>query len=74
MRTIETTAIVGADGTLTVQAPGVDAGQYRVVVVIDEQQPVGNGVKKPLRLSAYPVGLASDEISFRREDLYDEEH
>jgi hypothetical protein len=70
MRTIETTALVGEDRKLTVQLPAeINPGHHHVVVVIEEDgappaQPA------PLRFSAYPVGLAVDHFTFRREELY----
>jgi hypothetical protein len=30
-------------------------------------------VREPLRFSAYQVGLISDDFTFRREDLYDDD-
>lgn len=36
----------------------------------DNPQP---GQKEPLRFSAYEVGLISDDFTFRREDLYDDD-
>ena len=38
MRAIETTAVVGPDGALTIAQPvDVPAGRHRVILVIDEQ-------------------------------------
>jgi len=70
MRTIETTAVVDEDRKLTVQLPvEINPGHHRVVVVIEE-----NGVPpvkpEPLRFSTYPVGLAVEGFTFRREELY----
>jgi hypothetical protein len=72
MRTIETTVTVGADRTLSVQLPeDVPPGTHRVVLVI-ETAAAPEAARAPLTFSAYPVGLASDEFTFRREDLYDD--
>jgi hypothetical protein len=73
MRTITATATVTADGTIIVPVPpDIPAGKHEVVVVIDEH-PAENGdgwPRAPLDLSAHPVGLLSDDFTFRREDLY----
>jgi hypothetical protein len=72
MRTIETTVTVGADRKLSVQLPEeVPPGTHRVVLVI-ETAGAPEPARSPLTFSAYPVGLASDEFTFRREDLYDD--
>lgn len=70
MRTIETTATITEDGQLILQVPpDLAPGQHRVVVVIDEQSaPIPQ--RSSLQFSAYPVGLASPTLTFRREDLY----
>jgi len=73
MRTIETTATVTPGGTLTMQIPpDIQPGEHRVVVVIEER-PVAPETKEerlPLKFAAYPVGLAAEDFTFRREDLY----
>ncbi|MBW4471771.1 MAG: hypothetical protein KME45_15370 [Stenomitos rutilans HA7619-LM2] len=67
---IETTATITKDGQLTLQVPpDLAPGQHRVVVVIDEQS-VPTPQRSPLQFSAYPVGLVSPALTFRREDLY----
>lgn len=68
MRTIEAIATVNEDGTLTVQVEGVTPGQHPVVLVIDEH--VVTREREPLDLTPYPVGIAVDNFTFRREDLY----
>ncbi len=75
MKTIETIATVTADRKITVQLPpDVLAGEHQVLVVIDEK-PVQKKTetkekRSPLKFSAYPVGLVSESVTFRREDLY----
>ena len=59
------------DGALTARAPEIPPREHQVVIVIDAQQ-VQPTKREPLRFSAYPVGLVSDDITFRREDLYDD--
>ena len=69
MKAIEATALVGADRKLVVQLPpNVAAGEYRVVVVIGEPAPAETE-RPALPFTGYPVGLVSDSLTFRREDL-----
>ena len=70
MRTIEAEATVTAERTLIVPLPvELPPGKHRVVVVIEEK-PIGKRKRSPLKLSAYPVSLVDEELTFRREDLY----
>lgn len=70
MQTIEMKALVGPDRKLVVQLPpNVSPGEHSLVVVIDELAPV-ELKRPPLPFTAYPVGLTSDVMTFRREDLY----
>jgi len=72
MRTIEMTARITADGTLTVHVPpDIAPGDHHIVVIIDEQ-PTDQALRPPLQFAAYPVGLITPERTFRREDLYDD--
>ena len=72
MRTIEITTLVTSDDKLTVQVPAdLPEGEYRVVIVIDEQP-----IKKETQsLADFPVrdyGPWPANLSLRREDMYDE--
>ncbi|OUL33276.1 hypothetical protein [Nostoc sp. 106C] len=75
MRSIETIATVTKDGKITLQLLlDIPEGEHKVVIVIDET-PVTEKIKRtekrlPLKFSAYPVGLVSENITFRREDIY----
>ncbi|MBD2559868.1 MULTISPECIES: hypothetical protein [Nostoc] len=75
MKSIETIATVTKDGKITAQLPlDIPEGEHKVVIVIDEK-PVAEEVetekkKAPLKFSAYPVGLVSESLTFRRENLY----
>jgi hypothetical protein len=72
MKTIETTAVVTPAGTMTVQVPpDIPPGEHQVVLVIDEH-PIAKKKRAPLKFSAYAVGLVSEEMTFRREDIYGE--
>jgi hypothetical protein len=70
MRTIETTAVVTADHTITVKLPDdVPAGEYRVVVVManenqDRASPLPFNLI-PLDLGPWPEGFTAS-----REQLY----
>ncbi len=73
MRTIETTANVAADGTLTARVPlDIPPGEHRAVLVIEERvhspdEGAGELLAdlEPLEWAAWPA-----DASFRREDLY----
>ena len=70
MRTIETTATITADGTLTVQVPpDIQPGPHHVVVWIDDHLDLPEA--RPthdfpvIHVGAWPV-----DLSLRREDMY----
>jgi hypothetical protein len=73
MKTIEATATVSPDGTLTVQVPpGVEVrpGEHWVVVVIEE---ASTATPRPAPLDDFPVidvGPWPEGLSLRREDMY----
>ncbi|BAT54277.1 hypothetical protein NOS3756_32440 [Nostoc sp. NIES-3756] len=75
MKSIGTIATVTKDGKITAQLSiDIPEGEHQVVIVIDEQ-PLGEKVESkqnrpPLKFSAYPVGLVSESMTFRREDIY----
>ena len=72
MRTIETQAEITSGGVLTARvAADVEPGQHRVVIVIDDH-PLAVSPRQPLQFAAHQVGLVSDDFTFRREDLYDD--
>ncbi|MBD2531193.1 hypothetical protein H6G97_17010 [Nostoc flagelliforme FACHB-838] len=75
MKSIETIATVTKDGKITAQLPlDIAEGEHQVVIVIDENlltEKTENKEKKAhLQFYAYPVGLVSESLTFRREDLY----
>ena len=72
MRAIETTAVVGDDGTVTVRVPpDIPPGPHRIVLVIEEQTAAD---RQPLLADwpAHDVGPWPPGLSLRREDMYDE--
>ncbi len=70
MRTIETTASVASDGTLTARVPPeVPPGEHVIVVVIAEE-PVSEKERESLDLPLYDVGPWPEGLSLRREDMY----
>ncbi|GIK41617.1 MAG: hypothetical protein BroJett011_54500 [Chloroflexota bacterium] len=72
MRTIETTAVIEPNGKLILQLPpDIPPGQRRIVVVIDDQQPV-QSVRTPLDFPVDDYGPWPANLSLRREDLYDD--
>ena len=74
MKTIETTASVTPDGTLTARVPPeVPPGEHRVVVVIDEQPSAsisGREECPPLDFPVRDYGPWPEGLSLRREDMY----
>jgi hypothetical protein len=70
MRTVETIATVGPDGTLTVQVPpDVTPGTHQIVLVIDDE----SREARERWLGAFPVvsvGAWSADLSLRREGMY----
>jgi len=72
MRTIETTAIVTNDGKIIVQLPtDISPGEHRIVMVIDEQ-PFKKEKRPPLDFPVDNWGPWPENLSLRREDMYDE--
>ena len=72
MRTIEATATVTSDGKITVKVPpDIPQGEYRVVLVIEES-PVKKEVRPPLDFPVDNWGPWPENLSLRREDMYDE--
>ena len=72
MRTIETTAVVEPDHTITLQLPPeILVGVHRVVLVIDEAAPE-SPPRTPLQFTGYAAGPLAEAMTFRREDIYDD--
>jgi len=73
MRTIETTATITAEGTLTVQVPpDILPGPHHIVVWIDDQP----GLPDTRARHDFPVihvGAWPADLSLRREDMYDDD-
>ena len=71
MTTIETTAIVADDGTVTLRLPPeISPGPHRIVVVVGE--PLGEQTKT-WTTDDFPVhdaALVDASFSMRREDIY----
>ena len=72
MQTIETTGVIAADHTLTVQLPDeLSPGAYRVTVTVEPLPRTG----KPDIMDGwimFPGKLTDPTDTFRRETLYDE--
>ena len=73
MRTIATTAMITAEGTLTVQVPSdIPPGLHRVVLWIDDQP----GMPTLRQVHDFPVmhvGAWPADLSLHREDMYGDE-
>jgi len=72
MKVIQTVATITEYGNLlvTIKLPLL-AGNYQVVIVIDEHQASANE-RSNLLFSAHDVGLVDENFTFRREDLYND--
>ena len=72
MRSIETTASVTVEGTLTVEIPrDIPLGEHRVVIVIDEQ-PVERYQQDLHDFPVDDLGPWPQNLTLRREEMYDE--
>ena len=72
MRSIETTATVTSEGTLTVEIPrDIPLGRHQVVIVIDEQ-PMEHDHQGLLDFPVDDLGPWPENLSLSREDMYDE--
>lgn len=71
MRAIETTVVVDEDGTARLCAPpGLRPGEHRAVLVIQEAD---NGIARTsLDLPVHDSGPWPEDLSLRREDMYDD--
>jgi hypothetical protein len=70
MRTIETTATITAEGTLTVQVPpDIPPGPHHIVVWIDDQ-PALPDARQRHDVPVLHVGAWPADLSLRREDMY----
>jgi hypothetical protein len=71
MRTIETTAVVQPDHTITVQLPpDVQPGSCRVVLVIERNGMAPLPTTSWLDWKPHNTGPSNPDVTFRREDLY----
>ena len=72
MRTIETTVTVTEDGKITIPIPpDIEPGEHKVVVIIEEQL-VKRETRPPLDFPVDSWGPWPENLSLRREDMYDE--
>ena len=69
MKTIETTATVSSNGTLTVNIPvEIEPGQHRILVIVDEAvEP--SAAPASFKLPTLKVGSWPKDLSLRREDI-----
>ena len=74
MRTIKTTAMITAEGTLTVQVPSdIPPGPHHVVVWIDDDHGALSEARPLHDFLVMHVGAWPADLSLRREDLYGDE-
>ena len=76
LRTIEATAVVTAEGTLTVRVPpDIPPGEHQVVITIgDAPAPAPTGdPEAPLVLHTFNLDAWPADARFRREDIYDDD-
>lgn len=77
MLTIDATATVTPDGLITVAIlpeavpPGISPGQHRVVLLIEEAT-APRKERPPLNFPVDSYGSWPDDLSLRREDMYDD--
>jgi hypothetical protein len=72
MRTIKTTAMIGADRKLILQLPpDITPGKYHVVLILEEQ-PVTVEKSALLDFPVDNLGEWPEDLSLRREDIYDD--
>jgi len=72
MRRIETKGTVDDDGQLSVQVPeDIAPGEHKIVVIIDEE-PSPLQVMDPADWPVLHIESWPENLSLRREDMYDE--
>ncbi|HEY6328841.1 MAG TPA: hypothetical protein VI756_05855 [Blastocatellia bacterium] len=72
MRTIQTKVVISSDGHFSGDVPAdIAPGEHRAVLVIEEE-PMTALRRPSLEFEPYQLGLVSDEMTFRREDIYDD--
>ncbi len=70
MKTIETTATVSDNGSLTLQTPPeIVPGKHKVVVVVDEET-VKTKKQRSIDIPVIHLGKWPEYLSLRREDMY----
>ena len=74
MRTIATTAVITAEGTLTLQVPpDIPPGPHHIVLWITDDQPALPDARQRPDIPVLHVGAWPADLSLRREDMYDDE-
>jgi hypothetical protein len=72
MKTIETIVTITPDGTLRVHLDNVAPGEYRAVLVLEEES-VHETKRPPLNFPIDDLGPWPEDWSLKREDWYDDE-
>jgi hypothetical protein len=81
MKTIEATAIVTPDGKIQIEdLKGIpEVGKFSVILIFGEQSPASDNQKDsqksnfPFTFKPLNWGNIPPEMTFRREDMYDDE-
>ncbi len=72
MKTIETIVTIGTDHKLILELPpDIGPGEHRIVVVIEDQPPL-KPAHPPLDFPVIDVGPWPENLSLRREDMYND--
>ena len=73
MHTIETTGVVTPDHQMVVRSVPADVppGEHAVVVTIKPSRQK-HGDALPLFRSTYPIVITADNVTFMREDIYED--
>jgi len=70
VRTIQATARVTPDGTLTARVPqDVTPGEHQVVIIVEDSAPL-QATRPALGFPVDHIGAWPSDLSLRREDLY----
>lgn len=72
MKTITLNIVISEAGELEF-SPQVDLppGEYEAVLVIEEKLPAQSAMRPPLNFPVIDIGEWPEDLSLRREDLYD---
>lgn len=75
MRALTLTALIRPDHTLIADIPNdIPAGTHQIVLILQEDSSRSAcGTPFTANWPAHPVGLSDPNLTFRREDIYDDD-